>query len=75
MDSTAELEGVYQQIESELRSQYRISYQSSNNSPNDGFRAVRVEVAQKGMEARTTATSIAVSPGRSRNSPAAPAPC
>ncbi len=53
VESTAELEGVYQQIERELRSQYRISYQSSNNSPKDGFRAVRVEVAQKGMEART----------------------
>lgn len=53
VESTAELDGVYQQIERELRSQYRISYQSSNNSPEDGFRAVRVEVAQKGMEART----------------------
>lgn len=53
VDSTAELDTVYQQIERELRSQYRISYQSSNNSPQDGFRAVRVEVAQKGMEART----------------------
>lgn len=53
LDSTAELGAVYQQIERELRSQYRISYQSSNNSPEDGFRAVRVEVAQKGMEART----------------------
>jgi Ca-activated chloride channel homolog len=53
VESTAELDGVYQQIERELRSQYRISYQSSNNSPKDGFRAVRVEVAQKGMEART----------------------
>ncbi|HVG09427.1 MAG TPA: VWA domain-containing protein [Thermoanaerobaculia bacterium] len=53
VESTAELDGVYQQIERELRSQYRISYQSSNNSPKDGFRAVRVEVARKGMEART----------------------
>jgi Ca-activated chloride channel family protein len=53
VESTVELDGIYQQIERELRSQYRISYQSSNNSPEDGFRAVRVEVAQKGMEART----------------------
>lgn len=53
VESTAELDGVYQQIERELRAQYRISYQSSNNSPKDGFRAVRVEVAHKGMEART----------------------
>lgn len=53
VDGTAELDGVYQQIERELRSQYRVTYQSSNNSPSDGFRAVRVEVAKKGMEART----------------------
>ncbi|HET9227005.1 MAG TPA: VWA domain-containing protein [Thermoanaerobaculia bacterium] len=53
VESTDQLEGVYQQIERELRSQYRISYQSSNNSPRDGFRAVTVEVAQKGVEART----------------------
>ena len=53
VDGTAELDAVYQQIERELRSQYRISYQSSNNSPQDGFRAVRVDVAQKGLEART----------------------
>jgi VWFA-related protein len=48
-----ELNGVYSQIERELRSQYRIAYQSTNNSPDNGFRAVRVEVGQKGMEART----------------------
>lgn len=53
VESTADLDGAYQQIERELRSQYRIAYQSSNNSPDDGFRAVRVEVAQKGVEART----------------------
>jgi len=53
VEDTAQLDGVYQQIERELRSQYRISYQSSNNSPEDGFRAVRVEVAQKGVEVRT----------------------
>ena len=50
---TDQLGAVYEQIERELRSQYRISYQSSNNSPKDGFRAVKVELAQKGMEART----------------------
>lgn len=53
VESPGQLDGVYQKIERELRSQYRISYQSTNNSPNDGFRAVRVEVAQKGLEART----------------------
>lgn len=53
VESTAELEGVYGQIERDLRSQYRIAYQSSNNRTDDTFRAVRVEVAGKGMEART----------------------
>lgn len=53
VESTDQLGGVYEQIERELRAQYRISYQSSNNSPKDGFRAVKVEMAQKGMEART----------------------
>jgi Ca-activated chloride channel family protein len=53
VDSTAQLDGVYSQIERELRSQYRIAYQSSNNSPDDGFRAVRVELEKKGIEART----------------------
>jgi Ca-activated chloride channel family protein len=50
---TAELDGVYQQIERELRSQYRITYQSSNTSTEDKFRAVHVELAQSGLEART----------------------
>jgi len=53
VDTTAQLDGVYQQIERELRSQYRIAYQSTNNSPDDGFRVVRVEVGKKGLEART----------------------
>jgi Ca-activated chloride channel family protein len=53
VESPDQLDGVYEKIEQELRAQYRISYQSSNNSPGDGFRAVRVEVAQRGAEART----------------------
>jgi VWFA-related protein len=50
---TAELDGVYAQIERELRSQYHLAYQSTNNSPDTGFRAVKVQLAGKGMEART----------------------
>lgn len=53
VDGTAQLGGVYEQIERDLRSQYRIAYQSTNNRTDDRFRAVRVEVAGKGMEART----------------------
>jgi Ca-activated chloride channel homolog len=50
---TAELPGVYEEIERELRSQYRLVYQSTNSSTADAFRAVRVEVDKKGLEART----------------------
>jgi Ca-activated chloride channel family protein len=53
VDNTAQLDGIYARIESELRSQYRLAYQSSNTRPDDAFRAVRVEVAKAGLEART----------------------
>ena len=49
----AGLEAAYQTIERDLRSRYRISYQSSNTKPGDAFRAVKVQVARKGLEART----------------------
>jgi Ca-activated chloride channel homolog len=50
---TADLDGVYAQIERELRSQYHLAYQSTNNSPDTGFRAVKVQLIGKGLEART----------------------
>ncbi|MES1245905.1 MAG: VWA domain-containing protein [Acidobacteriota bacterium] len=50
---TASLDGVYAQIERELRAQYHLAYQSTNNSPDTGFRAVKVRLAGKGLEART----------------------
>lgn len=50
---TGELAGVYTEIERELRSQYRLVYQSTNSSTAETFRAVRVEVGKPGMEART----------------------
>ncbi len=50
---TADLDGVYAQIEHELRSQYHLTYQSTNNSPDSGFRAVKVQLAGKDLEART----------------------
>lgn len=52
-DETAALPAVYGEIERELRSQYRITYQSSNTEPDGEFRAVEVQVAKSGMEART----------------------
>ena len=53
LHGTGELGGAYQEIERDLRSRYRISYQSSNTRPSEAFRGVRVEVAKPGLEART----------------------
>lgn len=53
VEGTGELPGVYQEIERDLRSQYKIVYQSSNSKADDAFRAVRVEVGKPGLEART----------------------
>lgn len=51
--SASELSGVYALIEKELRTQYKISYQSSNTGTDDAFRAVRVQLSREGLEART----------------------
>jgi Ca-activated chloride channel family protein len=51
--TTAQLAGVYGQIENELRARWRIAYQSSNTKPDKAFRAVQVKVAKGGLEART----------------------
>jgi Ca-activated chloride channel homolog len=48
-----ELPAVYEEIEKELRAQYRIAYQSSSNTADDRFRPVKVEVARDGVEVRT----------------------
>ncbi|HEX6900409.1 MAG TPA: VWA domain-containing protein [Thermoanaerobaculia bacterium] len=53
LKGTGELGQAYQAIETDLRSRYRISYQSTNTTTSDAFRAVRVEMAKQGMEART----------------------
>lgn len=53
LKGTDQLDGVYQEIERELRSQYRVAYQSTNTSPEDAFRAVQVEVGKTGLDART----------------------
>ncbi|MEA2603392.1 MAG: Ca-activated chloride channel [Acidobacteriota bacterium] len=51
--SMEELPAVYASIERDLRSRYRITYQSSNTRPGEAFRAVRVQVEKPGVEART----------------------
>ncbi len=53
LEDLGDLDRAYAEIERDLRSRYRISYQSSNTRPGDGFRAVRVEVAKPALEART----------------------
>lgn len=52
-EDPAQLAGVYAEIERELRAQYRISYQSSNNQTDGSFRNVQVKLAKGGVEART----------------------
>jgi VWFA-related protein len=49
----AELAGVYERIEKELRAQVKIAYQSSHNESDGAFRKVQVRMAKSGMEART----------------------
>ena len=50
--SARELDGIYSQIEQELRSQYLLAYQSTHEEGGD-FRRVEVEVAHKGLKAKT----------------------
>lgn len=53
LKDTSGLEGAYQEIERDLRSQYRLTYQSTNTSTEDKFRTVQVQVAGAGLDART----------------------
>ncbi|MDX1385532.1 MAG: VWA domain-containing protein, partial [Thermoanaerobaculia bacterium] len=53
LDDLAQLSEVYSLIEQELRSQYLLTYQSSNSSGGEDFRVIRVELGQKDLEPRT----------------------
>jgi VWFA-related protein len=53
IDGAGELERVYATIQKELRSQYLLAYQSSNEKRDDRFRAVEVKVARPGLEVKT----------------------
>ena len=53
LKSVDELAGIYSTIESELRSQYLIAYQSTNTSGGNNFRSVDLKVAKPGLEAKT----------------------
>jgi VWFA-related protein len=51
--SIDELTAIYASIESELRSQYLIAYQSNSTSAGNNFRSVDLKVAKPGLEAKT----------------------
>ncbi|MEE8523061.1 MAG: VWA domain-containing protein, partial [Thermoanaerobaculia bacterium] len=53
IDSVGHLERVYDEIQQELRSQYLIAYQSSQQRTDDEFRQVEVRMLRKGLEAKT----------------------
>ena len=45
--------GIYDTIQKELRSQYLLAYQSSQEGGTDKFRAIEVKIGKPGMEAKT----------------------
>ena len=51
--NVAELEGIYTQVQRELRSQYLIAYQSSNTHDGESFRTIDLRVARSGVEVKT----------------------
>jgi VWFA-related protein len=53
IERAKELEGIYDTIQKELRSQYLLAYQSSKEGNDDKFRIVEVKMAKPGMEAKT----------------------
>jgi VWFA-related protein len=54
LKSVDELAGIYSTIESELRSQYLIAYQSTNTtSGGNTFRSIDLKVTRPGLEAKT----------------------
>jgi Ca-activated chloride channel family protein len=50
---TGDLTRTFEEVEKELRSQYLLAYQSSNQSREEKFRAVEVRMAKPGLEAKT----------------------
>ena len=53
IEKASELERIYDLIQKELRSQYLLAYQSSQEADSDKFRTVEVKMAKPGMEAKT----------------------
>jgi Ca-activated chloride channel family protein len=53
IDSARNLEGVYRQINDDLRAQYLLTYYSSNTEKKDQWRKVDIKVEPTNLEART----------------------
>ena len=53
IDSARNLEGVYRQINDDLRSQYLLTYYSSNTEARDKWRKVEIKVEPTNLSART----------------------
>src|SRR5262249_26373715 len=53
IDSAKNLEAIYRQINEELRSQYLLTYYSTNASGKDKWRKVEVKVEPNNLQART----------------------
>jgi VWFA-related protein len=53
IETASELDGIYDKIQKELRSQYLLAYQSSKEGDPDKFRTVEVKLAKPGLEAKT----------------------
>ena len=53
LKSVDELAGIYSTIESELRSQYLVAYQSSNTTGGNAFRSIDLKVNKPGLEPKT----------------------
>ena len=53
IDSAKNLEGVYRQINDDLRAQYLLTYYSTNNEKKDQWRKVEIKVEPTNLDART----------------------
>jgi Ca-activated chloride channel family protein len=53
LDDAARLDEIYDRIEEELRSQYLLVYQSGHAVGDTAFRTVDLQIAKKGLEAKT----------------------
>lgn len=53
INDASELTAVYETIQNELRSRYLLAYQSSNTTGKKDFRAIAVDLAESGLEAKT----------------------